>query len=70
MATLAPARCMGLEAETGSVTPGKWADLLLVRGDATDGLKTLPDLQRVYLKGKEMVRREAGQVWVCGKDEG
>ena len=70
MATLAPARCMGMEAETGSVMPGKWADLLLVRGDATDGLKTLPDLQRVYLKGREMVRHEAGRVWVCGETVG
>lgn len=68
MATLAPARCMGIDGETGSVAAGKWADLLLVRGDATDGLKTLPDIQRVYLKGKEMVRREGDRVWMCGEE--
>lgn len=67
MATLAPARCMGLAGEIGSVEPGKSADLLLVRRDATDGLKCLPDIERVYLKGVEVVRYEGGEVWVCGE---
>ncbi|MSS72510.1 MAG: amidohydrolase family protein [Candidatus Latescibacteria bacterium] len=66
MATLAPARCMGLGEETGSIEPGKSADLLLARGDATDGLKCLPDIERVYLRGVEAVRYEEGQVWVGG----
>ena len=45
-ATLVPARVMGLDAESGSITPGKRADLLVVEGNPLEDIRAL---RRVYL---------------------
>jgi len=63
-ATLGGARALGLEASTGSLAPGKFADLCAV---AFDGLELLPCYDPVshlvYSAGREHV----SHVWVAGK---
>ncbi|MFN8646359.1 MAG: amidohydrolase family protein [Gemmatimonadales bacterium] len=45
-ATLVPAQVMGLDAESGSITPWKRADLLVVEGNPLEDIRAL---RRVYL---------------------
>ncbi|HYW91912.1 MAG TPA: TRZ/ATZ family hydrolase [Gammaproteobacteria bacterium] len=64
MATLGGARALGLEAECGSLEPGKWADLAAVRLDT-------PDCQPVYNAVSQIVyaatRQHVTDVWVAGR---
>jgi len=64
MATLHGARALGLETETGSLLPGKWADMIAV---ALDPLETRPVYdpvsQIVYAAGREQVTH----LWVAGR---
>jgi imidazolonepropionase-like amidohydrolase len=45
LATLTPARVLGVEKDRGSITPGKLADLVLVDGDP---LRDMRDIRRVW----------------------
>jgi N-acetylglucosamine-6-phosphate deacetylase len=47
MASLTPAERTGLDAETGSLESGKWADLLI--------LNNTLDVERVFLQGEESI---------------
>ncbi|HXH02533.1 MAG TPA: TRZ/ATZ family hydrolase [Candidatus Competibacteraceae bacterium] len=64
MATLNGARALGLEAELGSLEPGKWADLAAVE---LGGLESQPLYhpisQLVYATGRQQV----SDVWVAGR---
>ncbi|HET7176415.1 MAG TPA: TRZ/ATZ family hydrolase [Gammaproteobacteria bacterium] len=64
MATLNGARALGLEKDIGSLTPGKWADLVAVDLAA-------PETQPVYDVISTLVyaadRRQVSDVWVAGK---
>ncbi len=64
MATLEGARALGLEAEIGSIAPGKAADLTAVE---LSSLETLPCFDPVshlvYAAGREHVTH----VWVAGR---
>ena len=64
MATLDGARALGLDGETGSIVPGKWADLAAVE---LSSLETLPCFDPVshlvYAAGREHV----SHVWVAGR---
>ncbi len=64
MATLHGARALGLEAETGSLVPGKWADMIAVD---LSRLETRPIYdpvsQIVYAAGREQVTH----LWVAGR---
>jgi pimeloyl-ACP methyl ester carboxylesterase len=50
LATLGAARVMGMDAELGSIEPGKLADLILVDGDPTTDIS---DIRRVVLVVKD-----------------
>jgi imidazolonepropionase-like amidohydrolase len=54
-ATRSAAQLLGLDAELGTVEPGKIADLVLVAGDPFD-LATLPDRVEGVWKAGERVR--------------
>lgn len=55
MATLTGAECLGIENETGSITTGKFADLLLVKGNPLDDVSLLTqeaNIVQVYKQGQ------------------
>jgi len=52
MATLAPARLLGVEQRLGSIAPGKQADLVLVRGDPTRNIAAVRDVAMVVKQGR------------------
>jgi 5-methylthioadenosine/S-adenosylhomocysteine deaminase len=64
MATLNGARALGLDAETGSLEPGKSADLVAIDLARPETLPVYDPLsQIVYASGREQVRH----VWVAGR---
>ncbi|MCB1914715.1 MAG: TRZ/ATZ family hydrolase [Rhodocyclaceae bacterium] len=64
MATLGGARAIGLDAEIGSLVPGKWADLCAVAFDDPDLSPCFdPVSHLVYVAGRENV----SHVWVGGR---
>lgn len=63
-ATLAGARALGLETRTGSITPGKCADLVAVNLGKLDALPVYdPVSHLVYVAG----RNDVSEVWISGK---
>jgi 5-methylthioadenosine/S-adenosylhomocysteine deaminase len=64
MATLNGARALGLAGETGSLSPGKWADITAVCLDTIESQPLYdPVSQLVYACGREQVT----DVWVAGQ---
>ncbi len=64
MATLDGARALGIDADTGSIVPGKWADLAAVELAALETLPCFdPVSHLVYAAGREHV----SHVWVAGR---
>lgn len=64
MATLNGARAIGLGAQTGSLVPGKWADVIAVDlGDLESQPLFNPISQIVYASG----RHQVSDVWVGGR---
>lgn len=57
--TLSAAELMGVSGQLGSIEAGKLADLVVVRGDATDFANLKTSIRAVYKAGKELIRREA-----------
>ncbi|MER2517250.1 MAG: TRZ/ATZ family hydrolase [Candidatus Accumulibacter phosphatis] len=64
MATLAGARALGLEAQIGSITPGKAADLCAV---ALDDLVLAPCYEPVSQLTYAVGREHVSAVWVAGR---
>ena len=64
MATLNGAQALGIDRDTGSLLPGKWADITAV---CLDSIETLPLYdpvsQLVYASGREQVT----DVWIAGQ---
>jgi imidazolonepropionase-like amidohydrolase len=54
-ATLDAAAVLGIEHETGSLTPGKYADILVVRGDPLRHIERLQDVEIVIRPSREAV---------------
>jgi imidazolonepropionase-like amidohydrolase len=57
-ATLTPARVLGLERWLGSVTAGKTASLVLVRGDPLQDVRNAQAIEAVFLRGRYFGREE------------
>ena len=64
MATLEPARALGLEARIGSIVPGKAADLAAVE---LSSLETLPCFDPVSHLAYAAGREHVSDVWVAGR---
>jgi imidazolonepropionase-like amidohydrolase len=68
VASTASAACaLGLGARTGTVEPGKWADLLVVAGDPLADLNVLQDpssIHQVFRDGRLLVARKSPQRWI------
>jgi len=60
-ATVNGARCMGLDSELGSVSAGKLADLVVVRGDPTRDISVLGDPANIVAVLKEGARAETAR---------
>ena len=65
LCTLAGARALNLEAEVGSLEPGKWADCTVIRLPPTGGTpaerllaSSEDDVLRTYVGGKEVHRSQ------------
>jgi imidazolonepropionase-like amidohydrolase len=50
-ATIVPARMTGMAGRSGSITPGKTADVILVDGDVSKSLGNLRHVEKVFLDG-------------------
>ena len=50
-ATILPARLTGMDQRTGSITPGKSADIILVDGDVSKDITNLRHVHTVFLDG-------------------
>jgi imidazolonepropionase-like amidohydrolase len=50
-ATLDAAMVLGIDADTGSITPGKIADIIAVRGDLLRHIERLQDVELVIHRG-------------------
>jgi 5-methylthioadenosine/S-adenosylhomocysteine deaminase len=65
MATLGGARALGLEAQIGSITPGKAADLCAVALDESRALA--PCYEPVSHLTYAVAREHVSAVWVAGR---
>ena len=50
-ATIIPARLTGMADQTGSIAPGKSADIILVDGDVSKDIRNLRHVETVFLDG-------------------
>ena len=62
-ATYTPAEAMGVADRTGSIEPGKWADLTLFEGDPEADMEAFRRVRAVYKGGLPVYRRENGRDW-------
>ncbi|HEX3569894.1 MAG TPA: amidohydrolase family protein, partial [Acidobacteriaceae bacterium] len=60
-ATIVSARVMKLEKDSGSIEPGKRADLLLVAGDPLQDIKNLRRVSKVIANGRMFDSRKLGR---------
>lgn len=51
-ATWQAAKCLGIDQETGSITSGKWADMVAVKGNPLEGIGVLKNVAGVCIQGR------------------
>ena len=59
-ATLAPARAMGMEKDSGTIEPGKRADVILVDGNPLENISDIRKVNTVFAAGKMY---QPGALW-------
>jgi imidazolonepropionase-like amidohydrolase len=59
-ATTTPAEMMGMQNDLGSITPGKYADLVAVKGDPLSDITLLQQIDFV-MKGGEVVKGQGNR---------
>jgi imidazolonepropionase-like amidohydrolase len=72
--TLNGARALGMEGDIGSIAPGKWADLFVVRGNPLAEITVTRSVQWVMLEGvrhdpDELLERARGRIGPAGPEE-
>jgi len=56
--TKTSADCLGILKETGTLEPGKSADIIVVKGNPLDDIKLLSNVENIILKGKVIKRND------------
>lgn len=73
-ATINAAHALGVADRLGTVEPGKWADLVVIRGDPLRDIRATRDVRRVVKAGvphdaAELRRRAEGRIGPAGPEE-
>jgi imidazolonepropionase-like amidohydrolase len=63
--TMRASELLQLDTRLGTVSAGKTADLLVVRGDPVTDLESLRNVERVYVNGRLAFRESGGYAQVC-----
>ncbi len=72
--TINGARALKLDDDLGSLAPGKWADLFVIRGNPLDDIRNTRDVELVMREGRaydpaELLERARGRIGPAGPDE-
>ncbi|CAN5662350.1 amidohydrolase family protein [soil metagenome] len=72
--TLNGARALGMDDDLGSIAPGKWADLFLVRGNPVEDIRATREVQWVMREGRRhdpvaLLSQARGQIGPAGPDD-
>jgi imidazolonepropionase-like amidohydrolase len=72
--TINGARALKMDGETGSITPGKWADLAIIRGDPLDDIRATRNVEFVLREGviydpAALLDRARGGIGPAGPDD-
>ncbi|TVP56031.1 MAG: hypothetical protein EA351_08970 [Gemmatimonadales bacterium] len=72
--TINGARALEMDDEIGSITPGKWADLAIVRGDPLDDIRATRNVTLVLMEGRvhdptTLLDRARGRIGPTGPEE-
>ncbi len=72
--TINGARALGMDDEIGSIAAGKWADMVVIRGDPLQDIRNTRNVETVILEGTlydpdELLERARGQIGPTGPEE-
>jgi imidazolonepropionase-like amidohydrolase len=52
MVTAVAAQALGIDEHVGTLTPGRWADLLVVQGNPLERIRDIHHVRAVYQSGR------------------
>jgi hydroxyacylglutathione hydrolase len=72
--TINGARALRMDDEIGSIAPGKWADMAVIRGDPLADIRHTRNVERVFLEGREydpaaLLERARGRIGPTGPED-
>jgi imidazolonepropionase-like amidohydrolase len=67
--TRVAAEAIGIQERTGTLEPGKWADVILVHGDPLDDIRELQQAERLtyVIKARQIVKGIASGIAVAAR---